>query len=341
MVVYICEQGAKIQREGERLLVNTKGSQKTIFIHQLEQLVLLGNVHLTAQARTLLLARHIDVLFLSSQGKYRGRLITLESENVFLRKRQYELLADATFQLKIARAIVSAKIHNQRIMLGRLRKNHGLEELGEGIAHLRLCEQQCLETDSVDSLRGVEGEAAAAYFRHFARGFHTDWGFGHRTRRPPTDPVNAVLSLCYTLLVDRCHTACRLAALDPYPAHLHSLEYGRHSLPLDLVEEFRAMFADALTLSLFNQHMLKKDDFLQAGAEAAVPEEETPPGAPRLLLAQDALKRVLQAFSRKLATEFRYQDQTLSYEEAIRHQALAYRKCVAGEVDAYEPVRWH
>lgn len=121
---------------------------------------------------------------------------------------------------------------------------------------------------------GLEGSGAALYFKHLHLAFKEDWGFTQRVRRPPTDPVNAVLSLLYTLLINRCYAAVRIAGLDPYPAALHSLTYGRHSLPLDLVEEFRAMLADTLTIALFNLRMLDWEDFASPAPDP--PEEEIP-----------------------------------------------------------------
>ena len=261
MIVYVCEQGAKIRRQDERLIVSLGDNSRTLFPGHITQLLLFGHIHLTAQARSLLIEKKIDTVFLSLSGNYKGRLITVEGENIFLRKRQYQLLDDEGFKLKIARQIVTAKLHNQTIMLSRLRREHNLHNAEQGINELKMLAREAEDAKNLDSLRGIEGSGASAYFHYFTQAFHQDWGFTHRNRRPPADPVNAVLSLVYTLLVNRCHTACRLAGLDPYPANLHALECGRQSLPLDLVEEFRSIPGDALTLSLFNKHILKNDDF--------------------------------------------------------------------------------
>ncbi len=324
-----------MRREGERLIVAGKDGVKILFAHELEKIVLFGNVHMTAQARSLLLKRGIETLFLSSDGSYRGQLCGHEGENVFLRKKQYDLLNDEGFILRMARAIVMAKLNNQAIILNRLRREDHIDGAEHGINELRTLINEAREEKTVDSLRGIEGSGANAYFKYFAGAFHSDWGFEKRVRRPPTDPVNAVLSLLYTLLADRCAAACRIAGLDPYPANLHALEYGRQSLPLDLVEEFRAFVADMETVALFNTRQLKNDDFSRDQ------DDEDSTGA--VTLRKEALGKVLGAFAKKLATGFAHPEtgEMITYAKAITEQARIYREAVEGKIAVYTPIVWH
>lgn len=340
MIAYICEQGAKIRREGERLLVCGKEGEKILYSHQLEKLILLGNIHMTAQARSLLLKKKIPTLFMSSSGIYRGRLEIDEGENVFLRKRQYELLSNADFQLSVAKEIVKAKLHNQGVMLSRIKKEHHLPEASHGQEQLQDLHAEAEGAGSVESLRGVEGAGAEIYFKHYAKAFNEELGFVKRARRPPTDPVNAVLSLLYTLLIQHCHTACRIAGLDPYPGNLHSLEYGRHALPLDLVEEFRAIFADALALALFNKHILKKEDFIRSSDPQT--ENISPKAYQGLRLSLEAMKKLLAAFASKLEHSFMHPSLTkgLSYSESIKRQAYQYRLLIEKKEEKYVPLLW-
>ena len=344
MIVYVREQGAKISKESQRLVVTTDDNKRIIFTDNLEQLVIFGNVQLTTQSIYLLLRKNIDTVFLRYDGRYLGRLSNNESANVFLRKKQFDLLNDVKFCANFARSIVQAKLFNQATIMSRIKRAHKQPLAGDAASELRDIALKLDKTDDIDVMRGIEGSGAALYFKHFSLGLKDDWGFTKRVRRPPTDPVNAVLSLLYTLLINRTYAAVRLAGLDPYPAALHSLTYGRQSLPLDLVEEFRAMIADTLTLSLFNMHVLKKDDFevvnnqnefcthqgdnidIDAAVNdsfGAMSSEEViqdvndlsdeqvhdsfadrPSDRLPVLLKKDAFSRVIAAFSKKLDTEF-------------------------------------
>lgn len=261
MVVYVTSQGARIEKEGRRLIIHGKDFKQTLFSSRLEQLVLFGNVSITAPAMHVLFGKDIDTVFLRRDGSYVGRFAMQEPANATLRKRQFALCDDLNFRLKVGRSIVLAKILNQATVLARIKRARNKPQALVAANNIRELARGLERTTTCDALRGIEGKAAAIYFPHLQLGFTKDWGFRKRVRRPPTDPVNCVLSFLYTLLTNRCYAAIRRAGLDPQPGILHDLSYGRASLPLDLVEEFRALLADTLTLSLFNMSMLHKDDF--------------------------------------------------------------------------------
>ncbi|HIJ96309.1 MAG TPA: CRISPR-associated endonuclease Cas1 [Desulfuromonadales bacterium] len=264
MIVYISTQGARIVREGRHLIVKKENdTYHTLFIYKLEQLVIMGNVVITPQALKLLMRENIDTVFMRLDGRYVGRLAGGEQKNVFLRKRQFLLTDDAGFCLSTAQSIVGGKMANMATVLQRIQRTRDNRHAGEAADSIRRMARKLSETESVDVVRGVEGRASALYFSGLRHGFDQDHGFYKRVRRPPTDPINSVLSLLYTFITNRAYSAVRIAGLDPYPGMLHTLEYGRHSLPLDLVEEFRSMIADTLTLSLFNLGILKAPDFYQ------------------------------------------------------------------------------
>jgi CRISPR-associated protein Cas1 len=262
MIVYVTTQGSRVVREGRHLLV-TLGDDihHTLFIGKLEQLVLCGNITLTTPALTLLLREGIDTVFLRLDGRYKGRLAVAEPKNVGLRRRQFQLTLDEAFCLAAARRIVQGKLCNMITLLQRIKRTRQSNAAEGAVRSVRALLDRLADADRVDVVRGLEGAAAARYFEGLRQGLDNDFGFRKRVRRPPTDPVNSVLSLLYTFLINRVYAAVRLAGLDPYPGVLHSLDYGRHALPLDLVEEFRAPLGDALALALFNLRILKKDDF--------------------------------------------------------------------------------
>jgi CRISPR-associated protein Cas1 len=268
MIVYVTQQGAEIVREGRHLLVRKEDTTyHTLFIHKLEQLIICGRVHLTVPALQLLFSEEIDTVFLRRDGRYVGRLSCSESKNVFLRKRQFALSDDTDFCLRQSGAILTGKLRNMLTLSQRIARSRKGCNLSKTLGALKDAQTSIDGVQTLAQLRGIEGAAAAAYFSGLRQGLDDDFGFRRRIRRPPTDPVNALLSLLYTCLINRTYAAVRLAGLDPQPGVLHSLDYGRHALPLDLVEEFRAPLADALMLALFNRRMLQQKDF-----EVSVPE---------------------------------------------------------------------
>lgn len=272
MVVYVKTQGSKIVKEGRHLLVKKNDAvYHTLFTYKLSQIVIFGNVDITHQAFVQLLRRGIDVVFLTYGGRYLGRIATAEAKNVFLRKRQYQLVDDPEFGLRLCRAIVAGKLSNMATLLMRIKRSRHVGSPADNARGILDLIDPARRAESVESLRGYEGRGTALFFDAFPHGFVDNMGFSKRVRRPPTDPVNSVLSLLYTFLMNRVYTAVRIAGLDPYPGFLHTIDYGRYSLVLDLMEEFRSIIAETLTLSLFNLKILQKNDFI---IEAPSPEEE-------------------------------------------------------------------
>lgn len=278
MIVYIKTQGAKIFREGRHLLVK-KGDDvcNTLFTYRLDQLILFGGIEITHPALCALMRRNIDTVFLTKSGRYLGRLNPAEPKNVFLRKRQFQLVDDPVFGLKMAKSIVAGKLANMATILMRIKRTRNSPEAGLKAREIQQLFDRLAETDAVDKVRGYEGRGSALYFSGLRFGFLENMGFTRRIRRPPTDPVNSVLSLLYTFLMNRVYAAVRIAALDPFPGSLHTLDYGRYSLVLDLMEEFRSIIADTLTLSLFNLKILQASDFRIEVPPSPLPQPETSP----------------------------------------------------------------
>lgn len=382
MVVYIRTQGAKIVREGRHLLVRKGGDiHHTLFTYKLRQLVLFGNVEITHSAFVHLMRYNVDTVFMSRTGRYLGRIAPPESKNVYLHKRQYALLDDEAFGLRLARCIVAGKLSNMATFLLRIRRSRGDALAGQKASEIQRLMPLLESADQINSIRGYEGRGSALYFEALPRGFIGNLGFSRRVRRPPTDPVNSVLSLLYTFLMNRVYAAVRVAALDPYPGYLHAIDYGRFSLVLDLMEEFRVIIADSLALSLFNLRILKEEDFftqkpgderpeesnaapqpdvskdpmgLISGSEMDeeifdLPEQRMEEQATHILaqtgkhpvrLTDEAFRRVIEAFEKKMTTSFYHPlaGRSLTYGEAVLYQAAHYRKVIEGEVQVYQPV---
>lgn len=347
MKIYVTTQGSRIIKEGSHLIVKKgEDTYHTLFVQKLDQVAVFGSVEITAAARRMLLKNNIDTVFLSKDGRYLGRFAPPESKNFPLRHKQFSLLDDQEFGLIFCRQLIRGKLTNMMTLLKRIKRTRGKKEAARKAREIKALLTAVDKTESIESLRGYEGRGSAIYFGGLPIGFLQDHGFHRRVRRPPTDPVNAVLSLLYTFLFNRVYAAVRLNNLDPYPSFLHSPDYGRHSLVMDLMEEFRVIVVDSLVLSLFNLKILQKDDFQlirppvagdkkvednpdvsrdpygiisdteskelfdlppQRMTEEAVDEAEEGGGKPPVRLIPSALRRVIENFERKLTTEFHYE----------------------------------
>ncbi|MFO7761025.1 MAG: CRISPR-associated endonuclease Cas1 [Desulfobia sp.] len=347
MKIYVTTQGARIIKEGRHLLVKKgEDTYNTLFVQKLDQVAVFGSVEITAAARRMLFKNNIDTVFLSKDGRYLGRFASPESKNFALRHKQFVLLDDQEFGLVLCRQLVRGKLTNMMTLLKRIKRTRNKKEAGRKAGEIKALLDAVDKAESIESLRGYEGRGSAIYFSALPLGFLQDHGFHRRVRRPPTDPVNAVLSLLYTFLFNRVYAAVRLNNLDPYPSFLHSPDYGRHSLVMDLMEEFRVIVVDSLVLSLFNLKILREDDFQlvrppeavdkkkeeapdvsrdlyghisdteskelfdlppQRMTEEAVDEAEEGGGKPPVRLVPAALRRVIENFERKLTTEFHYE----------------------------------
>lgn len=281
MNIYITTQGARIIREGRHLLVKKgEDTYHTLFVEKIKQLILFGNIALTPSARNTLLNHNVDTVFCRKDGRYVGRFANPAPKNVFLRKRQFILLDDNDFAINFCRSIVKGKLANMATLLMRINRTRQNKLPRQKAKEIKALYPKLAEAENINSIRGYEGRGSAIYFSGLQCGLLNPLNFCRRVRRPPTDPVNAVLSLLYTFLFNRVYAAIRLNNLDPHPAFLHVPDYGRFSLVMDLMEEFRVIIVDTLTLSLFNLKILQKDDFIiemPPGKKADTAQEESTP----------------------------------------------------------------
>jgi CRISPR-associated protein Cas1 len=343
-ILYVTDQGATLTKRGNRLVVEKQGRQ----VHwshafKVEQVILMGSVSLSPAVIAFLLQEGIDTVFLSYYGKYRGRLVAHLGKNIDLRRRQFASLGDPDFRLSQARACVQGKIYNCRVLLRRQNRELSSPEVVEAAHQLRRLGQKAGQADTVDSLMGLEGSAAAAYFGcfpHFLRA--AGMPFPGRNRRPPKDPVNVLLSLGYTLLANALLTQVQVAGLDPYLGALHSPDYGRPSLVLDLMEEFRPILVDALVLQLVNKKIIRPTDFFRPEDRepAAFDFAESEPlreGYP-ILLAHEGMKKFVTHFERRLQQKVFYfpQSERLSYRGVLLAQVRHFVRVLAGEC-SYQP----
>lgn len=261
-VVYVTEQGAYIRQSGQRIIV-VKGKTvlKEMPVHRVERVLLFGNIQVTTQALNLLMENGIDVQLLSRAGRYRGSLVSADSKNIFLRIAQHRLWHDKQFRLNLAACIVSGKLENQLAMLRKYKKNHPDENFDADIQIIRDMKVAANQATEVGSLMGVEGMASAAYFRCFARMNRSGLKFISRQKHPANNEINAMLNLGYVMVTNEVCSVLMSMSFDVFLGFLHGIRYGRRSLGLDIVEQFRQPLVDSLVLRLINTGMYNAGDF--------------------------------------------------------------------------------
>lgn len=268
--LYLTEQRSLVRREADYLVVlipdeSAKHARRRVEVPliKIDQVVVQGDVTLTAPALHALLEARVEISFLTHFGQFRGRLSPDPSKNAILRVEQHRAHHDPEKRLGLARQFVRGKLANMRTML--LRQNRKLLEpnVQQGAERLKAAVASLDQANTVASLVGMEGAGSACYFGLFARLLRDDLGFRRRVRRPPTDPVNALLSYGYTILANHCASAVNTVGMDPFVGYLHVSEYGRPALALDLMEEFRPLVVDSVVLSLINNRELGPADFTE------------------------------------------------------------------------------
>lgn len=264
--LYLVEQGCRLSREGQRLVVTQDDTLITqASTLQISQVILFGNIQVTTPAIQLLLSEGIEVVYLTQQGRFYGRLMGEPSGHAALRLAQALASQDQPFALATARQCVRGKLHNMRVFVQRYARRRDEPSLGQGVEKILTLQQRVETAPDNQTLMGLEGQATAIYFSLWPHLLKEPWQFNKRVRRPPTDPVNALISLAYTVLTQNVFSAVLTAGLDPYIGFLHQLTYNRPSLALDLVEEFRPIVADSVALRCLNNAILTPDHFEVTG----------------------------------------------------------------------------
>jgi CRISPR-associated protein Cas1 len=320
-ILYVTQSEAVVSKTYEAFTVSLKQEddswkKRSIPAQTVEEVVLMGHPSITGEALAYALELGMPVHYLTIFGKYLGSALPGYSRNGQLRLAQYALYHDVPKRLELVKAIVTAKIHNQSLILYR----HQVKD-----NPLKLRKKQVKEQSNLGQVRGIEGLAAREYFQGLGQIISEPWTFTGRFRRPPTDPVNALLSFGYGLLKTQVMAAVHLAGLDPYIGYLHEVHHGQPAMVLDLMEEFRALVADSLVLSVLNKKEIQPDDFTESlGA---------------YLLSENGRKTFLQAFNRKINDEFKHPvfDYRCTYQRAIELQARLLSRSLQENIP-YQPL---
>ncbi len=336
--LYVTLDGAWLRKDGLNLVVEVDGAERLrVPMHLLGSVVAFGRVSLSPALMGALAEAGVVCAFFGMNGRFLARVEGPVSGNVLLRREQYRRGDDPSGCVAVARAMVAGKALNQRGVLQRALRDHGgslaetaRDALTAAVERMRaIAARAAYETD-LDRLRGHEGEAAALYFGVFGHAIRvTEIAFRGRSRRPPLDPVNALLSFLYTLLVHDCRGALEGVGLDPAAGFLHRMRPGRPSLALDLMEELRPNLADRLALSLINRREVGTVDF-RAMENGAV------------LLAEDSRKAVLTAWQerKKEEIEHPFLRERVPLGLLPHVQASLLARTLRGDLDAYPPMVW-
>ena len=270
--LYVTNPDTLLRKEDDAIAAYIDGKKHvSVPFHLLEGIVLFGHVGCTTSLLAACATRSVRVVLLDERGRFQARVEGPVTGNVLLRKEQYRRGSDADACLSLAKRFVAAKVYNQRVVLQRHARDYadirprGVDSAINGLQQSR---NTVWDASELDELRGIEGNAAHLYYSVFGlmlRNAGEGISFDGRTRRPPRDCVNAALSFFYTLMSRDIASACEAVGLDPQMGFLHACRPGRHSLALDIVEEFRAPYVDRFVLALFNRKQLKATDFIREG----------------------------------------------------------------------------
>ena len=274
-VIYVKEQGAYIRLKGEQIVV-FKGNNQLLEIpvHRTDSIMVLGNVQVTTQALVKLLANGTDISYFTYGGKYIGHTVSERSKNIFLRFAQYELYNNKDKRLALAKIIVENKIANQINVIKNFHWERESYDYKKDVMQLEAVKKTLDSKNTNNEVMGVEGLCSNIYFQCFRHMLKCNFSFEKRNRRPPRDPVNAILSLAYTFLTKDMCTIIEGESFEAYLGFLHGIRYGRKSLALDLIEEWRQPAADRLVLRLFNKKMLSENDFKEDTGDGVFLTEE-------------------------------------------------------------------
>ncbi len=343
-VLYVIDQGASLHKKGNRLVIEKQGREiQSVHAFKVDQVVLMGTIFITPPTIAYLLAEGIDTVFLSVHGKYRGRLVARMGKNVLLRQEQFRVLCDPEVAWKLAAKYISGKLLNCRVVLRKQNSQLNDQEITQAIHMLRVLIKRLERATDMDEIRGIEGKGTAVYFQGLRKAIRAaDMPFNARTRRPPRDPVNILLSLGYTLLANTVETSVNLVGFDPYLGCLHGVEYGRPSLVLDLMEEFRPVMVDSLVLRLINRRVITSRHFYRNEESEPLPdgmelEHPTPADYP-ILLSHEGMKRFIVNYEARLNEKIFYlpEQRRLTFRDVCTAQARLLARHVRGEA-VYEP----
>ena len=335
--LYINSPDRYISLDGENAVISNDGKIiGRVPLHNIERIVTFGHSGASPALMGKCAAHGIELVFMGRNGRFMARVEGKHRGNVLLRREQYRIADNEQRSLKIAKNMIIGKLYNGRWSIERSIRDHAprldCEKLKSKCELLNNALKQCELCDSMDSLRGIEGEAASVYFSVFDDLIlqqKDDFSFHTRSKRPPLDNVNALLSFCYSLTAGMCSSALEAVGLDPYVGFMHTDRPGRCSLSLDLMEEFRALMCDRFVLTLINKRIITADDFLRIENGATV-------------LTESGRRTFFEAWQSRKSDVITHPflKEKVEWGMLPYVQALLLARYIRGDLDGYPPFMW-
>lgn len=336
--LYVTTPDAYLSKDGENVVVSTGGKEMfRIPIHNIEAIHTFGYQGVSPGLMQLCARNGVALCFFSPHGRFIARIQGPVAGNILLRARQYEVIRNPDIQTHLASRFIYGKMYNTRAILRRfIRENEShpfIDDTSRAAEEIRVFCRRVMEENNLETVRGLEGKAAANYFavfRHLIFNKEQEFKFDGRTRRPPTDPINAMLSFGYSLLANDCASALEGVGLDPAAGVMHSLRPGRNSLALDIMEEMRGYMVDRFVVSLVNTRQISPNDF----KIHTYPESLTQTS---VVFTDAGLKKFLVAWQTRKKTEFTHPflQEKIKIGLLPHVQALLLARYLRGDLDDY------
>lgn len=327
--LYLMDQGLVLAKEDKRLKVIKQGQTiNTVPITKIDQIFIFGNIQITTQAMRLCLENNLPIVLFSSIGKYYGSLESFSQVKVHLHKKQFEITQNRDFRLSIAKSIVKGKIKNSKVVLQKYnRRNDSM--LDDIIIFINAMIQKVDRAKDINELMGIEGLASARYFAAFRMLIPDEWKFERRSKYPPADPVNSMLSYGYTLLFHNIYGMVRSQGLHPFFGFLHEPKEGHPTMVSDLMEEFRAPVVDATVLNLISRRILSTEDFYYSEGDNI-----------SCFLSDSARRFFIRALENKMNSSITHSvtGSKADYRRCMALQVRSMKRLIEGIEKYYEPM---
>lgn len=325
--IYITENGTYLHKRGGKLLIDKEETTITeVPLELVENITVTNTTQISSSLITECLTKNIPISWMSTSGKMYGSLLAPSFVDIFKQKQQFDLIEEKDFYFKLAQKIVSAKIHNQLVLLRRYNRNIKSEKVHELINYLANTQKNIKYTSDNNELLGYEGLASRTYFSALGMLINKPFQFTKRTKQPPRDPFNTMLSMGYSILFNEILSNIIAIGLHPYIGFFHQLAKGHPALVSDLIEEWRAVIVDALVISLIKRGSITENMFTL--------------NKKGCYFSPEGKKIFLNAYNKKINTENKYISGEHSYRDSLRIQCQNYAQAISNKnINIYTPIK--